>query len=207
MRKMNRLNGLCAGLLWVGLALGCGGENEGGVVRVDAEFDPTDIADAFAPIHEANISVAQSFTVLADGKLERFSVVLTDGASVDSGTIRVTVRPVDASGDPDPDLASSIIDPFLVETDTLPASLVEIFTDFPIGDEPGRDVRVGEQYAVVVDFVSRNTNTDVFPIAIMLGLTDGMGDPYAEGSGFDGETGVAFTANTDDYFFRTFVLQ
>ena len=62
-------------------------------------------------------------------------------------------------------------------------------------------------FAIVVDFVSRTTNNDTNAIARVLGQTNALGDPYLDGTGSTGESGVGFTANTSDYFFRTFVLQ
>ena len=171
---------------------------------MDAEFDPDTASDTSQPIHEANLAVAQSFTVLADGKFEEFWIVVTQGESVDDGIIRITVRPLNGMGEPDADPGTSIIRAIDVDTSTLPAVLVDTFTEFDVGDDPGREVLVGETYAIVVDFLSRTTSTDVNPIARVLGLT---GDAYAEGSGSTGESGVGFTNNTDDYFFRTFVLQ
>jgi len=183
--------------------VGCGRDENQLVLFVDAEFDPM-FADTSQPLHEANLGVAQSFTVLTDGKLDEFWLVVTQGESVDSGTIRITIRPLNGMGEPDPDPASSIIVPIDVDTSTLPATLVDQFTVFSLKNEPGRDVLMGETYAIVVDFVSRATMTDVNPIARVLGQ---VGDPYPDGSGATGESGVAFTNNTDDYIFRTFVLR
>ena len=55
----------------------------------------------------------------------------------------------------------------------------------------------------MVDFVSRTTMTDTGSLAGLLGIA---GDPYPDGTGATGESNVGFTNNTDDYFFRTFVL-
>jgi hypothetical protein len=187
-------------------ASGCGEGGSGAVLIVDAEFDPATASDTSQPVHEANLAVAQTFTVLATGKFEEFWIILTDGESVDDGIIRITVRPLNGMGEPDEDPATSIIDPIDVDTSTLPAALVETFTVFDVGDEPGREVVAGETYAIVVDFVSRTTSTDVNAIARVLGQTDAGGDPYAGGTGWTGESGVGFTNNTDDYIFRTFVL-
>jgi hypothetical protein len=188
------------------VASGCDGSGDGGVLRVDAEFDPPTPQDTTQPIDEANPSVAQTFTVLESGKFEKFSIVVTDGESIDDGTIRITVRPLNAMGEPDDDEDTSIIDPIDVDTSTLPPVLVEEFTEFFVGDEPGREVSAGEEYAIVVDFISRSSNRDTDAIARLLGQTDVMGDPYVDGTGSTGESGVGFTNNTDDYFFRTFVL-
>ncbi len=193
--------GLAFGLL--ASSAGCGGDTTSAVLRVDSEFNPPTEANTFRPVSEANPAVAQTFTVEQDGRLEEFWIVITDGISDDAGTIRITVQPVDGAGVIDDDVADSIIDPIVIETSTLPDILIEEFTEFNIGDEPGRDVLVGERYAIVVEFVSRTTSTDTDPIAIVLGQT---GNPYAEGTGATGELDDGFTNNTDDYFFRTFVL-
>ncbi len=193
-----------AGLL---LTAGCGaGEADGPVLRADAEFDPPSAATTSRQVNEANPAVAQTFTVEQDGRLEEFWIVVTDGESTDSGTIRITVQPVDGGGVIDDDVADSIIDPILVNTSTLPATLVDDFTEFDIGDEPGRDVQAGERYAIVVEFVNRATDNDDDPIARVLGQVPLPGDPYAGGTGATGELGDGFTNNTEDYFFRTFVL-
>lgn len=191
---------------WVAIALAtwvaCGSGPEGAVKRADAEFNPASAANAFLPVHEANPAVAQTFTVGLDGRLEEFQLVITDGESADDGVVRITVQPA-PGGVIDPDPNASLIDPILVNTTSLPAVLVEEFTTFDIGDEPGRDVLVGDQLALVVEFVSRSTNVDNAPIVRVLGQLNGT---YAGGNGATGELGVAFTNNTDDYFFRTFVL-
>lgn len=191
---------LIAGLLAFGL--GCGEAGEGGILMVDAEFDPVMASDHNLGINEARPGVAQSFTVLADGKFEQFWIVLTDGESVDTGTVRVTVRPV-VGGLPDPSPAASIIDPIDVATSTLPSVLVEEFTAFDVGNDPGREVMTGEVYAIVVEFVSRDTSTDTLPIARILGIAT---NPYADGTGAEDNT-AGYVANTNDYLFRTFVLQ
>lgn len=191
-------------VMLIAMAIGGCGSGEGAVLIVDAEFDPATFADTSQPIHEANLAVAQTFTVLADGKFEEFWIIVTDGESVDDGTIRITVRPLNGMGEPDPNPATSIIDPIDVDTSTLPPVLVETFTEFDVGNDPGRQVLMGETYAIVVDFISRATSTDVNAIARVLGQ---MTDPYLDGTGSTGESGVGFTNNTDDYFFRTFVLQ
>lgn len=202
--------GFQRGLVHVSMAMaglvllaGCGGGEPGGsVVRADAQYDPPSGATAFRPLDEANPAVAQSFTVEQDGQLEEFWIVVTDGESADSGTLRVTVQPVDEDGLIDDDPASSIIDPILVNTSTLPEILIDSFTEFDIGDEPGREVVAGERYAIVVEAVSRSTSTDTLPIARVLGQLPGT---YAGGTGATGELGDSFTNNTEDYFFRTFV--
>jgi len=201
-RRFGR-RGWAIGLL--ALSAGCGeAGGSGAVLRTDAEFNPPSAATAFRPVHEANRAVAQTFTVEQDGRLEEFWVVVTDGESADAGTIRITVQPVDGMGVIDDDVASSIIDPITVNTASLPAVLVEEFTEFDIGDDPGRDVLAGERYAIVVEFVSRATSNDVNPIARVLGQ---LGGTYADGTGATGQLNVGFTNNTEDYFFRTFVLE
>jgi hypothetical protein len=195
---------MLAALLIAIATAGCGGNDDQMVLFVDAEFDPDTISDISQPIHEANPGVAQSFTVLEDGKFEEFWLVVTQGESLDSGTIRITVRPLNGAGEPDPDPGTSIIIPFDVDTATLPPTLVDEFTEFNLGGEPDRNVLMDETYAIVVDFVSRATSTDVNPIARVLGQ---IGDPYPDGTGSTGESGVGFTNNTDDYFFRTFLLR
>jgi hypothetical protein len=191
-------------LFFVVVAPGCDFNSNNKVLRVDAEFDPATPQDTTQPIREANPGVAQTFTVLADGKFEEFWIVITQGESVDDGTIRITVRPLNAMGEPDADPGTSIIDPIDVDTSTLPAVLVDEFTEFFVGNDPDRQVLAGEEYAIVVDFVSRATSTDTNAIARMLGQA---GDPYVDGTGSTGESGVGFTNNTEDYFFRTFVLR
>ena len=177
------------------------------VLRVDAEFDPAASQDTTQPIRETNPAVAQTFTVLANGRFEEFWLVITDGESVDDGTIRITVRPLNAMGEPNADPRSSIIRAIDVDTSTLPGVLIDEFTEFSVRNDPGRDVRAGEEYAIVVDFVSRSTTTDTEAIARVLGLSDASGDSYPDGAGSTGESGVGFTNNTDDYFFRTFLLR
>lgn len=183
------------------IACGIGGSGTGLVLVVDAEFDPVTASDHNIGISEAMPGVAQTFTVVADGKFERFWLVLTDGESPDDGVVRITVRPV-VGGLPDPSPASSIIVPIDVNTTTLPATLVEQFTIFDVGNDPGRQVLMGEQYAWVVEFVSR-TGVDTAPIVRVLGQ---MTDPYAGGTGA-ADAGAGYVANTNDYLFRTFVLQ
>ena len=196
--------GSAIGLLF--LSGGCGGGPQAAVLRADAQFDPPTPATVSRPINEANRAVAQTFTVEQDGQLDEFWVVVTDGASVDDGTIRITVQPVSAGGVIDFNLASSIIAPILVNTSTLPPMANEIFTEFSLNGQTAQEVLVGERYAIVVEFVSRATSTDVNPIALVLGQLAAPGDPYAGGAGATGQLGVGFTNNTEDYFFRTFVL-
>lgn len=202
-----RTGWILALLFFVVAGVGCDSDASGLVLRVDAEFDPGTVSDASWPISETTPGVAQSFTVLAKGQLDEFWIVVTQGESLDDGIIRITVRPTNALGEPDDDPNSSIIDAIDVDTSTLPGVLVDEFTVFNVGDEPNREVLAGEMYAIVVDFVSRDTNNDANAIARVLGQTNALGDPYPDGTGSTGESGVGFTANTNDYFFRTFVLQ
>lgn len=204
MGRQRRLGGM-AGVLAAGcLAAGCGGGSaEGSLLKADAQFNPSSAADAFRPVDEDTPAVAQIFTVEQTGRLEEFWLVVTDGESADAGTIRITIQPVSGAGVIDPDVNLSLIDPILVNTATLPAILVEEFTEFDIGAEPGRDVTAGERYALVVEFVSRTTTNDEDPIARVLGL---QGNLYLGGNGATGELGVSFINNTEDYIFRTFVL-
>ena len=74
------------------------------VLLVDAEFDPASAADTNGQVSEI-VGVAQTFTVVNDGRLERFWLLLTQGVSVDTGIIRITVRPV-VGGLPDASPAS-----------------------------------------------------------------------------------------------------
>lgn len=189
-----------------GFLAGCGGQAEGDARVADATFNPPSAATAFRAIDEGNPAVAQTFTVGQDGQLEEFSFVITDGESADDGTVQVTVQPVSAGGVIDDDPNNSLIDPILVDTATLPAILVEEFTDFDIGMEPGREVVAGERYAIVVEFVDRNTDDDTDAIARVLGQLPTPADPYADGTGATGQLDVGFTNNTEDYFFETVVL-
>ena len=130
--------------------------------------------------------------------------MINDGPSADAGIVRITVRPVNAMGEPDPDESSSIIRAIDVDTSTLPGTLVEEFTEFFVGDDPRRNVEAGEVYAIVVEFISRTTANDTLEIATLLGQA---GNPYPDGSGATGQSGVGFTLNNNDYFFRTFSLR
>ena len=194
--------GIAIVLMLASFAVGCGSSSgSGSVLYVDAEFDPDTASDHSLGLSESNPGVAQTFTVLEDGKFEQFSIVVTDGESPDNGVIRITVRPA-TGGVPNPSEASSIIDPINVATSTLPATLVEEFTVFDVGDDSGRQVLAGEEYAIVVEFVSR-AGVDSTPIARVLGQ---LGNPFAGGNGaMDPTTG--YVVNTNDYFFRTFSLQ
>ena len=198
------------GALLVGnLLVGCGGGGaEGAVLVVDAQFDPAAVSNLSAPIEEGTTSVAQIFTVIQAGKLEEFWLVLTNAESADEGTIRVTIRPLDGSGEPDPSPASSIINPIDVDTSTLPTFPIETFTEFDVGNDPGRVVSPGQEYAIVVEFVNRvpaGAVSDGFPIARVLGRDDN-GD--AIGLGSTSPDGTTWTNSaTDDYIYRTFVLQ
>lgn len=188
------------------VALGCGDGGSGLVLTADAEFDPVTPANAFARVSETEQAVAQTFTMLADGKFEQIDVVVTQGTSADSGIIRIDIRPADAMGVPELSASTSIAS-LEVDTATLPPTLVDEFTTFDFGDQPGREVLAGEEYAVVVEFVSRIGSTDMLDIATVLGISGSSGDPYPDGTGFTGASDIAFTANADDYLFRTFTLQ
>lgn len=205
--RVNALSEARLGLLVIAcaLAFGCGGGGtEGAVLRADAEFDPDTSADVFHPINEENLLVAQTFVVEeVSGLFEEFWIVLTDGESDDDGLVRVTVRPLTGSGIPAPNESSSIITPIDVDTSTLPDFGQNEFTEFFVGDDPNREVAMGEEYAIVVEFISRATNTDTDPIARLVGLS---GDPFAEGTGSEDDDDSGFINSTDDYFFRTFVL-
>ncbi len=204
MRMTRRMTCGLGLLLLLLVTAACGTKSDSPILRVDAQFDPGTVFDTSQPIREVAPGVAQTFTVLTDGVFEEFWIVLTDGESMDDGTIRITVRPLNIAGEPDPDPNTSIIVPIEVETSTLPSIFVDEFTVFSVGGDPNRDVLVGEEYAIVVDFVSRATSNDTNAIARVLGQA---GNPYADGSGATGESGVGFTNNADDYFFRTFVLE
>lgn len=190
------------------MASGCGGDPSGAIVIVDAEYDPVAASTASAPIDENN-SAAQTFEVLADGKFERFWIAIAEAESVDEGTIRITVRPLDGMGRPDPNEATSIITPIDVDVTTLPTFPTEMFAMYDVGADPGRNVLDGETYAIVIELVTRVVTggaSDGLPIARFLGRDD---DGYADGTGsasVDGGTTWTNSA-TDDYIFRTFVLQ
>jgi hypothetical protein len=191
-------------VLSLGSECNIGGDNTR--LTADAEFDPDTPANAFAGVSETTQAVAQTFTILADGKFEQIDLVVTQGASADSGIVRVDVRPTDAAGVPDLSAASAIAS-LEIDTLDLPPTLVDEFTTFDFGDQPGRKVRAGEVYAAVVEFVSRDGSTDDLAIATVLGVGIGAGDPYPDGEGFTGASGIAFMPNTDEYFFRTFSRQ
>ena len=199
-------------LVLVGLLLaaltggGCGSDTEGAVLVVDAQFNPVEAVSAVGPVNTSS-GVAQSFTVINDGKLERFWLLLSQGTSIDSGTIRISIRPV-VGGVPDAALGSSIITPIDVDTTTLPALGAETFTMFDIGDQPGREVVSGEIYAMVVELVSRSaTPGDGNEVARLLGIDGSGGDPYADGGASqDAGGGYVISPTSDDYLFRTFVL-
>ncbi len=198
---------MAMGLLVLAQALtgmSCSDGGDGKVLYADAEYDPDASSDTSVSIHEGSLSVAQTFTLLGDGKFERFQLVVTQGAAGSSGTIRVDVRPLLGTGEPETTDANSIIDPIDVDTTTLPGTLVDDFTVFDVGDQPDRQVLAGQQYAIVVTFLSRAAGNLNDPIAIVLGRT---GDEYADGSGSTDPDGMGFTNNAFDYFFRTFVLR
>ncbi len=198
-----------ASLLALSLLSGCGGGGaEGAVLFVDAEFDPAAVSNLSSPIGETTTSAAQIFDVIQAGKLEEFWIVLTNAESADEGTVQVTIRPLDGRGRPNPSSATSIITPIDVDTATLAAYPIETFVEFDVGDDPGRVVDPGNQFAIVVEFVSRvpaGALSDGLPIARLLGRDDN-GDPIGLAS--TSPDGVTWTNNaTDDYIYRTFVLQ
>ena len=199
-----------ASLLALSLLSGCGGGGaEGAVLVVDAEFDPAAVSNLSSPIGETTTSAAQIFDVIQAGKLEEFWIVLTNAESADEGTVQVTIRPLDGGGRPNPSSATSIIAPIDVDTTTLAAFPIETFVEFDVGDDPGRVVDPGNQFAIVVEFVNRvppaGAVSDGLPIARLLGRDDN-GDPIGMGS--TSPDGVTWTNNApDDYIYRTFVLQ
>lgn len=185
--------------------VGCGGgDPEGNVLRADAEF-PFDVAaTVLHPIDEANLLVAQTFIVQRDtGLLEEFWLVLIDGVSDDAGVIEVTVRPLNGMGVPDPDASSSITVPITVNTLGLPDFSDADYIKFDVGEDPFREVVMGDEFGIVIEFISRATSNDALPIASLLGVS---GDPFAAGTGSEDDDGMGFVNSTDDYFFRTFVL-
>ncbi len=199
---------LSIALMWLCLAApGCGSSSaEGAVLFVDAEFDPVAPADQDAGVSENQPGVAQTFTVLSTGKFEEFWIVLVDGPSVDDGTVRITVRPV-VGGVPDASPSSSIIRPIDVDTSTLPGGATETFSEFNVGNDPGRQVVAGEMYAIVVEFVDRGTGVETgAAIANIRGID--RGNPFTGGNAAeDPGTGYVVNADMDDYIFRTFILR
>ena len=189
------------------LALGCSGDQSGLSLLVGAQYDPTAVSNLSTGIEETNTSVAQIFTVIADGKLEQFQLALTNAESDDDGTVRITIRPLDA-GLPNADAGTSIIRPIDLDVSTLPNHPIETFTVFDVGDDPGRQVTAGQQYAIVVEFVSRAVTgaaSDGLPIARILGRED---DGYADGTASTSADGTTWmNVATDDYFFRIFSLR
>ncbi len=196
-----RIGSVLGILLSGAIVWGCGGDASGLILFVDAEFDPATPSDYNVGISEMTPGVAQTFTVLEDGRFDSFSIILTDGESPDDGVVEITVRPV-VGGLPDPDPASSIIDVINLDTASLPPTLVEEFTTFDVSDETGRDVLMGEQYAIVMEFVSR-TGVDTAAIARVLGQA---GDPYPDGNAAD-DMGAGYVVANNDYIFRTFNLR
>jgi hypothetical protein len=171
---------------------------------VDAEYDPDLASDASASIHEAALSVAQTFTVLRNGEFSEFDFVITQGAAGSAGMLRVDVRPVLVTGEPEPDDMNSIITPVDVDTMGLPDTLVDEFTNFEFDRDPDREVFAGEQYAIVVTFLSRSAGNIDDPIALVLGRA---GDEYMDGSASLDPDGMGFTNSFGDYFFRTYILR
>ena len=173
-------------------------------LRVDAEYDPDLASDASASIHEAALSVAQTFTVLRNGEFSEFDFVITQGAGGSAGMLRIDVRPVLVTGEPEPDDMNSIINPIEIDTTDLPDTLVDEFTNFELAEDPDREVFAGEQYAIVVTFLSRTAGNINEPIALVLGRA---GNEYMDGSSSLDPDGMGFTNNLADYFFRTYVLR
>ncbi len=184
--------------------VGCGGDAACNVLRADAEF-PFDVAaTVLHPSNEDNLLVAQTFIVEKDmGLLEEFWIVLIDGVSDDAGLVRVTVRPLNGMGVPDPDEASSIITPIDVNTSTLPQFADADYIKFDVGEDPFREVVMGDEFGIVIEFIGRTTTNDTLPVASLLGVS---GDPFAQGTGSEDNDDTGFVNSTDDYFFRTFVL-
>jgi len=179
----------------------CGSSPDKSKVVEDAIYDPAVASDAFDGTSEASPAAAQTFTVLNDGRLEQFEIVLTQGSSADSGMVSVDIRPTDGLGAPDMDPSTALVS-FDVDTSTLPPTLREEFTLFQFGGATDIDVLAGEEYAIVVEFVSRATSTDTAPIALLLGVA---GDGYMDGDGYTGESNVGFMDSAKDYFFATYV--
>jgi hypothetical protein len=194
--------GLVLVLMWAGI--GCNTDSRSLVLYVDAEYNPAETNDTTPQIHEAALSVAQTFTVLEDGKFDSFQLVLSQGTAGGSGIIRVDVRPVLPTGEPETTDRNSIITPVDVDTATLPPITIEEYTVFDDTDAKSRQVLAGQQYAIVVSFLSRTAGIVNEPIALVYGRT---GDEYPDGSGSIDPDGMGFTNNTSDYFFRTFSLR
>ena len=174
-----------ASLLALSLSPGCGGgDAKGAVLIVDAEFDAAVVSNLSSPIEETTTSAAQIFDVIQAGKLEEFWIVLTNAESADEGTARVTIRPLDGGGRPNSSSATSIITPIDVDTTTLAAFPIETFVEFVVGDDLGRVVDPGNQFAIVVEFVNRvpaGALSDGLPVAHLLGRDDN-GDPIGTAS-------------------------
>ena len=185
------------------LACGSGGGGESNVLMVDAEFNPASASNASYGTHETQLAVAQTFTVQTTGRLEQFQLVLRQGPSGSEGTIRIDIRPLLGTGEPEPDDLSSIITPIDVVTTTLPNNLDEDFTVFDLSSQPGPSVVAGQQYAIVVTFFNRSLGTPGTPIATVLGRG---ANEFAGGTGSTNDDASAFTNILTDYFFRTFVL-
>ena len=194
--------GLAAVLIWAGV--GCNTSSEGLVLFADAEYDPMAVSDSNPPIQENQLEVAQTFTVLQTGKFDSFQMVVTQGTPGGAGIIQVDVRPLLMTGEPENTDVNSIIEPLMIDTTTLPQVTIEDYTVFDVSDQPFRDVEAGDEYAIVISFVSRSAGNVNEPIAIVYGRT---GDEYPDGSGSLNPDGMGFTNNTSDYFFRTFSLQ
>lgn len=204
--KWNRnriLLGVIATVVWAGV--GCNTSSEGLVLYADAEYDPPDASDVQTQIHETSLQVAQTYTVLQDGKLDSFQLVVTQGTPGGAGMLQVDVRPLLMTGEPENTDANSIITPLMIDTATLPLVGVEDYTVFDVSQQvTSRQVTAGEEFAIVFTFLSRSTGTMGQPIAYVYGRT---GDEYLDGSASTNPDGMGFMNDlNDDYFFRTFLL-
>lgn len=203
--RIQRARWAFAALACAGVVLGCGSDDpSGNVLVVDAEYNPASVSTTNFPIHETEISVGQTFTVINAGQFEQFQIVLTQGAAGSEGVVRIDVRPVLPTGEPEPDDGGSIITPIDIDTTALPGAFIEEFTVFDIGDQPDREVIPGEELAIVVTYLSRSAGTPGQPIAVLMGR---VGNEYVDGTGSTNSDNTGFTNIAADYFFRTFVLQ
>lgn len=194
------------GLVLVSSMLACGSGDGGSgsnVLMVDAEFNPATTSNATYGLHETQLAVAQTFTVGTTGRLDQFQLVLRQGPSGSEGTIRIDIRPLLGTGEPENDDLGAIMTPINIDTTTLPDNLDEDFTVFDLSSQPGPSVVAGQQYAIVVTFFNRTMGTPGTPIASLLGRG---ADEFAAGTGSTNDDASSFTNILTDYFFRTFVL-
>lgn len=186
-------------ILFIGFSLAC----DDHVEIVDRRYNPDRAANTVAEISETSQAAAQTFRVTEDDcAFERIKIVLTQGPSVNSGIVRVDIRPTDTMQAPDIDPDSAVAS-LEIDTATLPPPLVDEFTTFNFDGQPGRGVRGDDTYSVVVEFIQRDGVSDGLPIATLLGRS---GDPYERGDGYVGASNVAFVENGDDYFFKSYLL-